>query len=267
MKKIAFDDSWPESWKTSYAYDLLEIYGELSDRGYAYAYRNRQRRAIKAVRSVASPGARLLDLAAAQGNFSLLLAELGYQVTWNDLREELAGYVALKHETGVITYAPGNAFELEFDAAFDVVLMTEIIEHVAHPDEFLLKAAHLVKAGGHLVVTTPNGEYLRNPLPKFSECVDPERFESFQFKPNADGHIFLLHSDEINRLAQYAGLQVKSIELFTNPLTAGALGTRPLLRFLPRAVIAAVESITGSAMAAGWRRLKTHMLVVFQRPA
>jgi len=89
----------------------------------------------------------------------------------------------------------------------------------------------------------------------------------FQFKANADGHIFLLHSDEINRLAHYAGLQVKSIELFTNPLTAGALGTRPLLRFLPPVVIAGVESITGSARAAGWRKLQTHMLVVFQRPA
>lgn len=43
-----------------------------------------------------------------------------------------------------------------------VVLMTEIIEHVAHPDEFLTRIASLVRPGGWVIITTPNGGYWRN---------------------------------------------------------------------------------------------------------
>ena len=191
-----------------------------------------------------SPGARVLDVAAAQGNFSLALAELGFDVTWNDLRAELADYVRLKHERGKIEFAAGNAFELTFPSLFDAVLITEIIEHVAHPDDFLAKAAALVRPGGYIVMTTPNGGYFKNRLPKFSECADPSVFESVQFKPNADGHIFLLHADEIEPLAQRAGLVVEKIALFTSPLTAGHVKTEPLLKILPRGMVQIAESVS-----------------------
>ncbi len=85
------------------------------------------------VRRSAPPGARILDVAAAQGNFTLTLAEPGYEVTWNDLRHELAEYVRLKHEHGVVHYLPGEIFGLDASEPFDVVLATEIVEHVAHP--------------------------------------------------------------------------------------------------------------------------------------
>jgi 2-polyprenyl-6-hydroxyphenyl methylase/3-demethylubiquinone-9 3-methyltransferase len=242
MKRVELNPDWPQSWKDSYFYDQSEIYGEISHYGYAYAYENRRRETLRLLTEVLAPGARVLDIAAAQGNFSLALAELGFDVTWNDLRAELADYVRLKHERGRIQFAAGNAFELQFPSLFDAVLITEIIEHVAHPDEFLAKAAALVRPGGYIVMTTPNGGYFRNPLPKFSECADPAAFESVQFKPNADGHIFLLHLDEIEPLATRAGLEVEKIALFTNPLTAGHVKTEPLLKILPRRIVEWAES-------------------------
>ena len=77
MKKIEFQNDWPDSWKYSFPYDQQEIYGQISDYGYAYAYQNRREMTIKLVREVVPPGGRILDIAAAQGNFSLTLAELG----------------------------------------------------------------------------------------------------------------------------------------------------------------------------------------------
>ncbi len=244
MKRIDPQPDWPKSWQESSFYDQSEIYGNISHRGYAYAYENRRRETLRLLTEVLSPGARILDLAAAQGNFSLALAELGFDVTWNDLRAELADYVRLKYERGQIAFAAGNAFELTFPSRFDAVLITEIIEHVAHPDDFLAKAAALVRPGGFIVMTTPNGGYFKNRLPKFSECADPAVFESMQFKPNADGHIFLLHPDEIAPLARSAGLQVEKIVLLTNPLTAGHVKTESLLKILPRRVVAITESVT-----------------------
>lgn len=259
------DSSWPESWKTSYQYDQLELHGARSNPGYTNSYLIRKRRAVAAVQRVAAPGARVIDIAAAQGNFSLALAELGYAVTWNDLRSELADYVRLKHREGLVEYAPGDVFSLEFDKPFDVVLATEVIEHVAHPDAFLRKLADLLRPGGNIIITTPNGEYFRNRLPRFSDCDDPGKYEAVQFQPNADGHIFLLHADEIPSLASSAGLEIRAMEFFTNPLTAGYLQTRRVLPILPKRVVRAIEALTTRLAGRLGRKLHTHMLVTLQK--
>lgn len=179
MRRVDRQDDWPQSWKDSYAYDREEIYGEISNHGYACAYENRRRQTLRLLTEVLAPGARILDLAGAQGNFSLTLAEMGYDVTWNDLREEIVDYVRLKYERGQLQFAPGNVFDLRFPFLFDAVLITEVIEHVAHPDEFLAKAADLVKPCGSIVLTTPNGAYFRNYLPKFSDCANPRVTKQF----------------------------------------------------------------------------------------
>ena len=264
MKRVQFSEAWPESWKVSYAYDLVEVYGERGRRGYTYAYAERRQRTLAMVGRAAAPGATVLDVAAAQGNFTLALAELGYDVTWNDLRADLADYVRLKHERGTVRYAPGNVFELGFDRRFDVVLITEVIEHVAHPDEFLVEIARMVTPGGHVVMSTPNGAYMLNRLPKFSEHPDPSVFEAQQFAPNSDGHIFLLHSGEIASLAATAGLEVIDHQVFTNFLTNGHLRTEPLLRILPRVMVRGVEWITGRLPLAD--RLHTSMVTLFRKP-
>jgi 2-polyprenyl-6-hydroxyphenyl methylase/3-demethylubiquinone-9 3-methyltransferase len=265
VKRIEPEPDWPQSWKESYLYDQSEIYGKISDRGYAYAYDNRRRETLRLLTEVLSPGARVLDVAAAQGNFSLALAEVGFDVTWNDLRAELADYVRLKHERGKIEFAAGNAFELAFPSLFDAVLITEIIEHVAHPDDFLIKAAGLVRPGGYIVMTTPNGGYFKNCLPKFSECADPSVFESVQFKPNSDGHIFLLHVDEVEPLAKRAGLVVEKIALFTNPLTAGHVKTEALLKVLPRGLMEVAESISRSLPSPLKKKALVQMGVRFRK--
>jgi 2-polyprenyl-6-hydroxyphenyl methylase/3-demethylubiquinone-9 3-methyltransferase len=265
VKRIEPQPGWPQSWKESYLYDQSEIYGKISDHGYAYAYDSRRHETLRLLTEVLAPGARVLDVAAAQGNFSLALAELGFDVTWNDLRGELADYVRLKHERGKIEFAAGNAFELAFPSLFDAVLITEIIEHVAHPDDFLAKAAALVRPGGYIVMTTPNGGYFKNRLPKFSECADPSVFESMQFKPNSDGHIFLLHVNEIEPLAKRAGLAVEKIALFTNPLTAGHVKTETLLKILPRGVVNVAEAATRSLPSALKKKALVQMAVRFRK--
>ena len=145
LKRVDLDENWPASWKASYLYDLEEVYGRIKNRGYAYAYDRRRGATFSLVTEVLPPGARILDVAAAQGNFSIPLAELGYEVTWNDMRAELADYVRLKQEFGTIHFAPGNAFNIDLPLPFDGVLITEVIEHTAHPDQLLARAAQLVR--------------------------------------------------------------------------------------------------------------------------
>jgi 2-polyprenyl-3-methyl-5-hydroxy-6-metoxy-1,4-benzoquinol methylase len=243
MNKPISENDWPASWATAYAYDQEEVFSEIRTLGYAYAYQNRQAATFALIKSHVPTGGSILDVAAAQGNFSLLLAEQGYKVTWNDLRGDLVDYVKLKHQSGDVSYAVGDVFKLGFEACFDAVLITEIIEHVAHPDEFLRKIAAMVKPGGHIIMTTPNGAYFLNKLPRFSECPDPSVFESMQFKPNSDGHIFLLWPDETRALGENAGLVVLDQRLFTTPLTNGHIKTGRILRIIPRGWVFILESL------------------------
>lgn len=267
MKKISFNESWPESWKYSYPYDEIEVYGgEAKDYGYAYAYENRKRHALDLLAKVLPKGSRILDVAAAQGNFSLALAELGYQVTWNDLRSELVDYVKIKYEFGQIEFKPGNVFDINRDKPYDGVLITEIIEHVAHPDEFLRKISDLVKPGGYIVMTTPNGGYLTNRLPRFSDCENPEIFEANQFKPNSDGHIFLLWPDEIVSLAERAGLFVDEVSLFTTPLSHGHLKLRFLLPFLPKGLVDLFDWSVSKMPAFIKTRINIQIAARYRRP-
>jgi 2-polyprenyl-3-methyl-5-hydroxy-6-metoxy-1,4-benzoquinol methylase len=246
IKRPVEQQDWPESWKGSYHHDLNSVWPEGSELGYRRAYHNRVGRALDAVLRTTATGARVLDLAAAQGNLSIMLAELGYRVTWNDLRDDLIDYVKLKTDRTDIEFLPGNLFDLppERVGRFDAIVATEIIEHVAHPDAFLARLAGLLSPGGVIVLTSPNGRYFRNRLPRFSDCDDPSLYEAVQFRPDADGHIFLLHPDEWVVLSAKAGLRLLELDFFTNPLTNGHLKTRYLLPLLPGWLVDGIERLT-----------------------
>jgi 2-polyprenyl-6-hydroxyphenyl methylase/3-demethylubiquinone-9 3-methyltransferase len=87
-----------------------------------------------------------------------------------------------------------------------------------------------------------------------------------QFKPNADGHIFLLHPDEIETLAVRAGVRIERLVLFTNPLTHGHLGTAPVLRLLPIGLVNAVERASRRLPPAVGERCLIQMAARLRKP-
>jgi 2-polyprenyl-6-hydroxyphenyl methylase/3-demethylubiquinone-9 3-methyltransferase len=265
MKLPERKDNWPQLWHDCYRYDLLEVFDNEGNAGYTYAYLNRYNAICNNVIKYMPGGCTILDVAAAQGNFTLHLAEEGYNMIWNDLRKDLIGYVQLKYENGDVEYRPGNVFELNFAEKADGVIITEIIEHVAHPDEFLKKIATLVKAGGYIFMSTPLGSYFLNRLPKFSECEDPSQYEGIQFKPNSDGHIFLLHLDEIKKLAFDAGLTISEVSIYNNFLTSGHIKMQAILKILPKSIIDGIEKFTQRLPSFIKLKLHSNIAITFRK--
>ncbi len=267
MKRPNYSRAWPESWKLSHHYDQMELYGASPRSGYAHGYRVRAKHTLDCFERFVPLGSRVLDVAAGQGNFTLNLAERGYDVTWNDLRSDLAEYVEAKRERGSVHYLPGNVLELSRDRPFDAVLLGEVIEHVAHPDRFLESVATLVRPGGTIVLSTPNGAYVRNKLPRFSDCPDPSIFESVQFKPDGDGHIFLLYADELRTFARNAGLELRELKFYGNPLTNGYLKLGRVLPLLPEWWVEGVERVTQRLPAVLSRKVNAALVAVLRRVA
>ena len=165
-----------------------------------------------------------LEVAAGDAALSASLATMGCRVVANDLRgDNLSEAVATFSNGESIERLPGNLFDLDPAATglFDLVIACEILEHVAHTVDFLKQLKRFVAPGGHILVTTPNGSYFRNKLPTHSQVQDFDALEQRQFKPDADGHLFLITPGELRNLAQDAGLGVERMVVWGTPLVTG----------------------------------------------
>jgi 2-polyprenyl-3-methyl-5-hydroxy-6-metoxy-1,4-benzoquinol methylase len=106
-------------------------------------------------------GRRLLDVGCGIGHFVATAHESG----WDALGVDLSTAAI---ETAQRLGARCEAIDL-FDsrlrpASYDVVIMSEFIEHVAPPGRFLARAEELLDRGGLLYLTTPNFDSLQRYL-------------------------------------------------------------------------------------------------------
>ena len=115
-----------------------------------------------------------------------------------------------------------DSFHLPFvDDSFDVVIASEIIEHVFDPAEFVQELFRVVKKGGKLIITTPYKEKLIYYL-----CVHCNK------KTPANAHI---HSFDEKKLGGYYNgndLEKFEYETFGNKFLI-FLRTYVILRFFP----------------------------------
>lgn len=173
----------------------------------------------------------VLEVASGGGGLSACLAAKGCRVLANDLlsdhlAEEISEYTSKDN----ITVVGGSFFDLSPDniGKFDLIIACEVIEHVAHPDEFLRHLRTLLLPEGRILLTTPNGWHGRNRLPTYGEVKDFEELEKVQFKPDADGHLFLFTQQELCTLAVSVGLEVERLSAWGAPPMTGHYGLRYL---------------------------------------
>jgi SAM-dependent methyltransferase len=119
------------------------------------------------------PGARVLDAGAGRGLYRSLFAHCDYRT--QDFGQEPGTdgqYTPLDYECD-ITAMPVP------DGGFDVVLCTEVLEHVPDPVAAIRELARVLKPGGRLLLSAPLGSHLHQEPYHFYGGYTPHWYRRF----------------------------------------------------------------------------------------
>lgn len=103
------------------------------------------------------PGGAILDVGCATGNFLYELKQNGFKVAGTELSTYAANYGNEKFAVNIVN-APfdealiGTHFS---ENSFDLIMMSDVLEHFTHPKQALLVAYKLLKPGGQLLIQLP----------------------------------------------------------------------------------------------------------------
>lgn len=172
-------------------------------------------------------GGRVLDLASGTGSLAQRLMDLGFQVcctTWNDkLRVEAPTY-HLNLDQPFQCEDVGNL-------PFDVIVASEIIEHVENPSSLLRSCAASLKPDGLLVVTTPNVGYVASRL-QWLRRGYPNIFAREEVVNNR--HISMIWHIGFEHVAEIAGLRLDETRYMGGESTSLPLYKRIIYGMLVR---------------------------------
>ena len=150
----------------------------------------------------------ILDLGCGDGYLSCKIAERGFNVTCIDLSQnrldkfkDQAGKLNIKQVLGDVTKV-----ELPADS-FDVIVCSEVIEHLPNFKEVLAEAFRLLKKGGYFIVTVPNDEKL-----KMISC--PHCLKHF-FR---DDHVNSFNKGSLSAHLKEAGFSIDDITVTTSKI-------------------------------------------------
>ena len=100
-------------------------------------------------------GLKIVDIGCGDGVVSEPIVKMGNYVASVELPE----IAAIAQKCGASSVVAGDAENLAFASnSVDVVLASEVVEHLWNPQEFLDEAHRILRINGYLIIETPEGE-------------------------------------------------------------------------------------------------------------
>jgi 2-polyprenyl-3-methyl-5-hydroxy-6-metoxy-1,4-benzoquinol methylase len=143
------------------------------------------------------PGAKILDFGCGVGRLLQRLVSrhrcFGVEVNQRACQVARAAGISIVSESDVRCGSAGD---------FDVVIVSDVFEHLPSPLQFLTPLVSALKAGGALIVSTGNGDAIR-----FRDCLS--HFWYFR----VPGHLQMLSPRHLQWTAQQLGLAVEECHI------------------------------------------------------
>lgn len=150
----------------------------------------------------------ICDLGCGTGYLAFRLGALGYRVTGLDASERLLDIARKNYASGQVTFAHAvfgdDALDLQaIGAPFDLVISSDVIEHLFVPTCLTETAFRILRPGGRLILGTPYHGYLKNVA--ISALGEWDSHHS----PHWDGgHIKFFSVSTLGKMVRRAGFDV-----------------------------------------------------------
>ena len=127
-------------------------------------------------------GKKVLDIACGEGYGSHLLAETAEMVQGVDIDESVIAKAKNKYSRNNLGFVAGSVEKIPFEAAsFDVVVSFETLEHISAHDKMLAEIRRVLKAGGILLISTPDKKTYSD-KPGYSNPYHQKELSEAEFK-------------------------------------------------------------------------------------
>lgn len=136
----------------------------LRDPGYYKGHRlhgppGSQEAAFRLLLHHVSPGSSVLDLGSGSGGVRARLEDAGFTELHSVARDPVVfgdPADATPEHVEALALDLNGEFAAHFERRFDVIISSEVVEHLISPRQFLSQVYQLLESGGHLLLTTPN---------------------------------------------------------------------------------------------------------------
>lgn len=112
---------------------------------------------IKSILDLNNSQLKILDVGCGNGNIALALGSLGYTVTGIDIDINSIDTAKTRNTFSNVTFKVLDANYFLLQDEFDVVVCSEVLEHLEKPHELLASIHTILKNNGMLIATVPNG--------------------------------------------------------------------------------------------------------------
>lgn len=154
------------------------------------------------------------DLGSGTGYLSARLGALGYRVTGIDASDRLLAVANEHFASDRVTFQRGIIGEDALEAlapsgGFDLVVSSDVVEHLFHPKSLVESAFSITKPGGCLVLGTPYHGYLKN-----LAIAVLGKWDSHHGVHWDGGHIKFFSVGTLRELVHSAGYTVERFEYY-----------------------------------------------------
>lgn len=119
--------------------------------------------------NVPKDSANILEIGSGLGYLTFALRKSGYNCYGLDISEAAVNRARLEYGDYYICENLFNIAERELES-FDLIIMTEVIEHIEAPINFFKALLRLLKPHGRAIITTPNKSFFPSDIIWFSDC-------------------------------------------------------------------------------------------------